>query len=605
VALARNNLEGQPSGTAVTTANALGGTLFDVVTATVAQTLNFDNTHSRNDMALKTATGATAGRSAVGWTTSIGSQTLVWLRFYVYPTSVGGIAGGEFFARLGVAVGLNFGTSCLAVSYETTGKMQLRDSAGAAIAGTLSAAALPLNAWTRIEVQATLGTPAAIGSLVMQLYKDTNADGNVPDEILTNSATATTTGPALTYGFGIMDSDVNVGPRWLDNIAVSTDGWVGSAIPPAAPRTSYQWVPRRGVRTGAALRRYVRTPPPPPFIFTDAVTGALIFGGSVQEGWSWNFPSQSHARWLPTARGVRDLRALRRYVRVPPSLSSPIIFIDATSGAWIFAGSRTEQKRGTDVRTGAWIFAGSRTESRLGTDVRTGALIFGGSIQEGWSWNFPVQSHTRWLPTARGVRDARSLRRYARVPITLPVIFVDSPIGAWIFAGSRVEQKRGTDATTGAWIWGGSRSEQKRGTDSRSGAWVWGGTRSEARVGADSRSGALIFGGTRTESATFRQTAAGTWIWGGSRSEQKRYTDTRAGAWVWAGSRAESKRYTDTRAGAWVWAGSRTEARKGTDARTGTWIWVGAGSAIPTTGGIIPVHYLVTASRGRRRRVIR
>lgn len=226
MAAVANSFEGGSNGTAVTVANSGGGSgdAFDAVSAVTGQTLNYDNTHNRGTLALKAATGSTSGRSVVAWTTSIGTQTLVYLRLYVYPTGNQSVA--PYLCRVLSGGAVTSSTSRCALEFSASGQLILLNSSATAIAGMTSALAIPNSAWTRVELKLTLSSTAAVGSCEMRIYR-TNPDGTSPDETLTNSGTANLGGSGDTYCFGICDTDANVGAIWFDDVAASTVDWIG------------------------------------------------------------------------------------------------------------------------------------------------------------------------------------------------------------------------------------------------------------------------------------------------------------------------------------------------------------------------------------------
>ncbi|HSR85153.1 MAG TPA: hypothetical protein VLM11_13335, partial [Streptosporangiaceae bacterium] len=180
-----NNAEGGTSGTAVTAANSGGasGNAFDRVDVGAGATGIFDSSHAAHGgLAYAFGTGSTAALSRVQWNNSIGTQSQVWFRAYLYFTADPAVT-------VRVANQDQGTIACAVVVVLPSGKLQVRTgSAGKQTLTTTST--IPLNRWFRIEGHA-IGSPTA-GQVQLELFK--TPDATTPDETDTSAATINTYG---------------------------------------------------------------------------------------------------------------------------------------------------------------------------------------------------------------------------------------------------------------------------------------------------------------------------------------------------------------------------------------------------------------------------
>lgn len=223
-----NSFEGGTNGTTLTTANSGGasGNAFDAVTNTGTNAVDiFDNTvAAHGTLSCKVATGTSSVQSLNRWSTSMGTVTQVWFRMYLYftafPTAVTRVMG---YATSG-------GTTCGIVGVAaTTGKVNFFNASGSAIITTANA--VPLNAWCRVE--GFLIGSATVGQMQLKLF--TTPDSQTPTEMLTSTAAQNTTGAPGLYSFGIISNAANLGPFWMDDIGISSTGYLGPAGTPTGP----------------------------------------------------------------------------------------------------------------------------------------------------------------------------------------------------------------------------------------------------------------------------------------------------------------------------------------------------------------------------------
>jgi hypothetical protein len=213
-----NSAEGGTSGTTVTTSNSGGssGNAFDVVNVGPGATGTFDSTEAAHGgLSYAFATGPTAALARVQWTTSMGTQTQVWYRAYLYFNSDPAATVRVVNQDQGV-------TACAVIVVLPTGKLQIRT--GTAGAQTLTTTnTIPLHQWFRIEGY-PIGSPSA-GQVQLKLFK--SADSTTPDETDTSAPTINTNGAMNTYNFGVSTYTANVAEYWEDDIGVSNVGYLG------------------------------------------------------------------------------------------------------------------------------------------------------------------------------------------------------------------------------------------------------------------------------------------------------------------------------------------------------------------------------------------
>jgi hypothetical protein len=218
MAYALNNFEEGTSGTTLTTGNTDGVSSqgFDTIFIGTGATLAFDSTHAAHGgLSMKVAIGSTATEAEAEWSTTIGTQTTVYFRCYLYLTSnPSGVI--RFFSAYSSATFAGF------VGISTSGHVILGDSTFAiklTFTGTV-----PLNQWFRIEGFITGN--ASTGSVTASQYN--LMDSTTADETKT-VAGLNTIGSLTTYIFGQNNNVATVGPFWMDDIGVSSSGLIGPA----------------------------------------------------------------------------------------------------------------------------------------------------------------------------------------------------------------------------------------------------------------------------------------------------------------------------------------------------------------------------------------
>jgi hypothetical protein len=218
-----NGADGGTSGTTVTAgpgnSGGVSGTAFDTLVISATCTLTFDNAHAAHGgLGYKFQLGGTAGEDYVQWLASFSPVDVnpVWVRAYCYFTANPGAT--IYLCRIAQAAG----TSVAGLALDTAGKLLIKDGAGTIQA--TSAAAIPLNNWFRFEAK-VFGS-ATVGQVTLLRF-DT-ADAVAPSETLVTAATLNTAGAMSRIRFGHTGTGVaTVGPWWMDDLAVTTNDWIG------------------------------------------------------------------------------------------------------------------------------------------------------------------------------------------------------------------------------------------------------------------------------------------------------------------------------------------------------------------------------------------
>jgi hypothetical protein len=241
-----NNAEGGTSGVTVTTGNSGGasGRAWDVVTIGTGCTSVFDNSQAAHGLlSYKIATGSTSAEAYNTWTTaSVGSQTQVWFRLYLYfpvqPTVT-----SRVFTALGSPPS---SLTCAALSVLTNGTLQLVDSAFSTVFVTTHS--IPIGAWFRVEGYVT--GSATAGQAQLRLFD--SLDSTAPTETQTSAATHNLLGNVCRVTYGIDSSVVNAGPYWYDDAGLTNIGYMGPVLGSQPSPAFRPFIPRRAPRRALA-----------------------------------------------------------------------------------------------------------------------------------------------------------------------------------------------------------------------------------------------------------------------------------------------------------------------------------------------------------------
>jgi hypothetical protein len=223
MALVTNDFESGSNGATITIGDG-----FDVVNVGTGATTAFDNTHAANGaLAYKMATTGTVAASDVEWSsTTLGAQTTIYGRFYIYKT-----ANPAASVRI-MTLATSGGAALIAGLYLMTNGtiLGVNTSVGNAAVGTN---VLPNNAWSRVEFR--IVSHASAGVVEVKTFT-TDPESTVPDQTITGTAQNTNGGAMAIYSVGMgFDTKVNVGPMWFDDIGFNSVGYMGPVGVPVQP----------------------------------------------------------------------------------------------------------------------------------------------------------------------------------------------------------------------------------------------------------------------------------------------------------------------------------------------------------------------------------
>jgi hypothetical protein len=224
VTVLRNNFDGGPDGTTLTAANSgqvPGNDAFNsVTTKTASNIIQYTDASGLDrqtaEYVLECSTSAVA-QANCAWTTSMGSQTQIWLRLYFYMTATPTTNDMCIFeSDNGSAY-----AGCIYVE-ATTNKMYVsRANTGALLTMTTPA---PLNKWLRIEAWFSFSTTA--GDAELRLYTD--ADSDAASETI-SLGTAWVTNNANAFAFGQPFATGNKPTTYFSGLELNNTGWPGPA----------------------------------------------------------------------------------------------------------------------------------------------------------------------------------------------------------------------------------------------------------------------------------------------------------------------------------------------------------------------------------------
>ena len=224
-----NSFEGGTNTTSISHGNSGGtsGNAFDVVTIGSGGTGAFSTVRAAHGSVSGLFQTTTANGTFASWTTSMGVQSQVWFRTYLFFTA-NPAAATRFFTVANAAA-----TGCARWSVSTGGKILAADSAGTTI--TTSTHPIPLNQWFRVEGFAILSATA--GQTEFKIFL--SPDSQSPDEISTSTATQNTLGGASSYNFGPASGVGSQGPFNMDDIGLSNVGYLGPSSFPGPASTGH------------------------------------------------------------------------------------------------------------------------------------------------------------------------------------------------------------------------------------------------------------------------------------------------------------------------------------------------------------------------------
>jgi hypothetical protein len=190
-------------------------------TAGGATSLVYDVTHALGLLAAKCSTGASGDQVGnVQWTTSFGTLTDHYSRFYVYMTGyppTNSSLAGWMTSALGSGIKGR-------IRIDSDGLLRITNAAATVLA--TAGSALPLNQWVRLEWHVV--HDVSVGSVELRVYS-TDPQAAVGSYDYALSASGANTGVDATgIMFGWCLSSINLPAMWIDALAAAaTGGWVG------------------------------------------------------------------------------------------------------------------------------------------------------------------------------------------------------------------------------------------------------------------------------------------------------------------------------------------------------------------------------------------
>jgi hypothetical protein len=229
VTVLRNNFDGGPDGTVITTANSgqvPGNDAFDAVQPQGSgMSMQFASAAALGrptaEYVMNIATAATSGQLNVIWSTSMGTQTQVWWRYYMYLVALPTTTANNptiFEQDNGAAYG-----GVLLIN-KATNSLRVVVGGGTGSPFATGAVALSAGRWYRIEGRYQCGTGSS-GSCDVRLFDDPDSD--VPVETISLSGVNMGTVSASSFTFGWIFNDVNYPHMYMSGLELNTTGWPG------------------------------------------------------------------------------------------------------------------------------------------------------------------------------------------------------------------------------------------------------------------------------------------------------------------------------------------------------------------------------------------
>jgi hypothetical protein len=223
-----NTFEGGTDTTTITTGNSGGasGDAFSTVVIGASATVTFSATHAhRGTLGMALTQPVTGVQTYVDWI-SLGSITgNFYARFYLWLTSLPTLTPYLLHVRTSGDVSCAY-----PIRINTTGFIQAGDATPSGIAASLGTVACATGKWIRIEARVL--PSATVGEIEWRLFN--TADSTTADD--TKNATGLVLGGANIDRVRIGNPNNFESSRtfYFDDLAVSTAGWIGPSILPAA-----------------------------------------------------------------------------------------------------------------------------------------------------------------------------------------------------------------------------------------------------------------------------------------------------------------------------------------------------------------------------------
>lgn len=289
---------------------------------------------------------------------------------------------------------------------------------------------------------------------------------------------------------------------------------------------------------------YSDPPPPPPEL----------------ERWEWTTRNRPGSGPLSTGKFFIAQRPIITAAAAVPQ-------VNATPGAWTWAGVAVGRFRLVAATPGAWTWTGP-TVGRFRLVAATPGT---------WTWTGPAAGLSRIVSATPGAWTWAGVGAQLVTTAT-----VNASPGAWTWAGVGVGRFRVTNATPGAWTWAGVASSLSRAVSASPGAWTWAGVSVGRSRLTNATPGVWTWAGTTTGISVAGSVNAtpGAFTWAGTSSGLSRLVHATPGAWTWTGPSVGRSRLVAATPGAFSWAGTASTLRRLVAATPGAWSWSGTQSGI-------------------------
>jgi hypothetical protein len=226
VTVLENNFDGGPSGTTLTAANsAQGGDAFDLVlNANISgAVIRYSATPARPtaEYSMELSTGSTSTTPKFNWNTSMGTQTQVWARFYLYYASLP--TGNKNYVWRAESPASPTGVCSIVGVEPSTGRLFLANFDATVF--VYSTATVVAGSWMRIEARVQPSTTT--GNADAWLYKGNDVDTDNVSDTITMSGQNFGAASATNYLYGYTSPSANLPQMFLSGVGLSSDGPLG------------------------------------------------------------------------------------------------------------------------------------------------------------------------------------------------------------------------------------------------------------------------------------------------------------------------------------------------------------------------------------------
>lgn len=218
-----NNLESGSNGVtlnpgAAGNTGAAGQNFFDIVGVSATAACTFSSAHAAHgSLSMAVSTGGTASVAYAGWTTSLGARTSLFGRAYLYLTA--NPASPDRIIYFNGQGGTNAG----GIQLTTTRQLQPQDTNF--VQPFTFTSVIPLNTWVRVEWFVVTGAAGA-ASLDVRYYASLDS-ATITEEHIDATGVYGGSGGIAEVAFGWTGSHVNQPLTYIDEVGLSTVGWLG------------------------------------------------------------------------------------------------------------------------------------------------------------------------------------------------------------------------------------------------------------------------------------------------------------------------------------------------------------------------------------------